>query len=117
MNSILDQSILCSAQGKELPNCNVRYTSKKNDANIWNVFPKCACGAACITNWKASSANRKVSSANRKVFSEDTEGFFQRVLGSYTHKFPKRGAALLMDLSELHLCLSELRLWSSELCL
>ena len=29
MNSILEQSILCPAQGKELPNCNVQYASKK----------------------------------------------------------------------------------------
>jgi len=70
MNSILEQSILCPAQGKELPNCNVRYTSKKMTPTF-----------------------------------EDTEGFFRRVLDSYPYKFPKRGAAFLMDLSELRLCL------------
>lgn len=36
------------------------------------------------------------------------EGFFQRVLGFYTHKFPKRSAASFMDIPELHVCLREL---------
>ena len=45
-----------------------------------------------------STANRKASSENRKVSSEESEGFFRRALGSYTHKLPKRGAALLMYL-------------------
>ena len=36
------------------------------------------------------------------------------MLGSYTHKFPKCGAALLTDLPELCLCLLEVCL-SSEL--
>jgi len=38
------------------------------------------------------------------------EGFFRRALGSYTHRFPKHGAALLTDLPEPQLCLPELRL-------
>jgi len=38
------------------------------------------------------------------------EGFFRRALGLYTHRFPKRGAASLMDLPGLRLRLSELRL-------
>jgi len=38
------------------------------------------------------------------------EGFFQRVLGLYTHRFPKRSAASLTDLLELRLCLPELHL-------
>jgi len=33
-----------------------------------------------------------------------SEGFFfQRVLGSYTHQFPKHGEASLMDILELRL--------------
>ena len=78
--------------------------SKKNYADIWNVFPKCVCGAACSANRKASSTNRKASSENWKVSSEEAEGFFQRALGSYTHTFPKHGAALLTDPLELCLC-------------
>ena len=61
-------------------------------------------------NWKASSENRKASSENRKVFSEESEGFFRRVLGLYTHKFPKRGAASLMYLPRSRLDLPRLRL-------
>jgi len=38
-----------------------------------------------------------------EVFFRESEGFLRRVLGSYTHKFQKRGAASLMDLPELHL--------------
>jgi len=44
-------------------------------------------------NRKASFENQKASSENRKVFSEESEGFIRRALGSYTHKFLKRGAA------------------------
>jgi len=68
-------------------------------------------------NQKASSKNRKASSENRKVFSEESEGFFRRVLGSYTHKFPKHGAASLtylpcsrLDLPRSRLGLLRLRL-------
>ena len=52
-----------------------------------------------------TATNQKASSENCKVSFEDMEGFFRRPLGSYTHKFPKRGAASLTDLPELHLCL------------
>ena len=61
-------------------------------------------------NWKASSENRKASSENRKVFAEESEGFFRRVLDSYAHKFPKRGAASLMHLPHSHLDLLRSRL-------
>ena len=61
-------------------------------------------------NWKASSANRKACSENQNVFSEEAEGFFRRVLGSYTHKFPKCGAASLMYLLRSRLGLLHLRL-------
>ena len=43
-----------------------------------------------------------------KVSSEEAEGFFRRALGLNTHKFPKRSAASLTDLTdlpELRLCL------------
>ena len=87
-------------------------THEKNDTNVRYVFLGCVCGAACTANWKSSSANRKASSTNQKassenhkVSSEDAEGFFQRALGSYTHKFPKHSAGSLTDLSELCLCL------------
>jgi len=60
---------------------------KKNDTDIWNVFPKFVCCAACTANQKASSANWKASSKKRKVSSEDMEGFFRRALGLYTLKF------------------------------
>ena len=50
-----------------------------------------------------------------KVSSEEAEGFFRRVLGLYTHRFPKRSAASLTDLPGLHLCLPELRLCLPEL--
>jgi len=45
-----------------------------------------------------------------KVSSEEAESFFRRALGSYTHRFPKRGAASLTDLPGLRLRLLELRL-------
>ena len=61
-------------------------------------------------NRKASSENRKASSENRKVFSEESEGFFRRALGSYTHKFPKRGAASLTYLPRSRLDLPRSRL-------
>ena len=77
---------------------------KKNDADIWNVFLR---HSLCRKS-KASSANWKVSSENWKVSSKEVEGFHRRVLGSYTHKFPKRGGASLTDLLELCLCLPEL---------
>ena len=38
------------------------------------------------------------------------EAFFRRLLGSYTHRFPKHGEASLTDLPGLRLCLLELRL-------
>ena len=76
---------------------------KKNDTDIQNLFPKFICGAACAANWKVSS--------------EEAEGFFRRALDLYTHKFPKRSAASLTDLSELCLCLPELCLCLPELCL
>ena len=50
-------------------------------------------------------------------FSEEAEGFFQRMLGLYTYKFLKRGAASLtylpcshLGLPRLHLGLPRLRL-------
>ena len=61
-------------------------------------------------NRKASSENRKASTENRKVFSEESEGFFRRALGSYTHKFPKRGAASLTYLPRSRLDLPRSRL-------
>ena len=45
------------------------------------------------------------------------EGFFQRALGSYSHKFPKRGAASLTYLSRLRLGLPHLHLGLPHLCL
>jgi len=57
-----------------------------------------------------SAVNRKASSENRKVFSEESEGFFRRALGSYTHKFPKRGAASLTYLPRSRLDLPRSRL-------
>jgi len=61
-------------------------------------------------NQKASSENRKACSGNWKVFSEESEGFFRRALGSYTHKFPKRGAASLTYLPRSRLDLLGSRL-------
>jgi len=61
-------------------------------------------------NRKASFENRKASSENRKVFSEESEGFFRRALGSYTHKFPIRGAASLTYLPRSRLDLPRSRL-------
>ena len=61
-------------------------------------------------NRKASSENRKASSENQKVFSKESEGFFRRALGSYTRKFPKRGAASLTCLPSSRLDLLHSRL-------
>ena len=66
---------------------------KKNDADIRNVFPKCICGTA------APQIGRLLLRVGR--FFQEVEGFFRRGLGLYTHKFPKRSAALLTDLPEL----------------
>jgi len=38
-----------------------------------------------------------------KLSSEEAEGSFRRVLGSYTHRFPKHGEASLTDLPGLRL--------------
>ena len=62
------------------------YASKKNDADIQNIFLKCNCSYL-----KASFSNRKVSSV---------EGFFQRALVLY---IPKCSAALFMDRLQLRL--------------
>ena len=32
---------------------------KKNDAGIWNAFPRYICSAARTANWKASSKNQR----------------------------------------------------------
>ena len=50
-------------------------------------------------------------------FFRKSEGFFRRALGSYTHKFPKRGAASLMYLPRSRLDLSRSRLGLPPLCL
>ena len=41
------------------------HQKKKNDTDIWNVFPKRVRGAACTANWKALSTNWKASSEER----------------------------------------------------
>ena len=46
---------------------NVQYMSKKNDANSWNVFPKCVLHHSCAANQKASSKNQKASFEERWV--------------------------------------------------
>jgi len=50
-------------------------------------------------------------------FSEEVEGFFRRVLGLCTHKFPKRGAASLTYLPRSHLGLPHSCLGLPHLCL
>jgi len=50
---------------------------------------------------RSCTENRKASSASQKISAEEAEGFFRRVLGSYTHTFPKHSAASLMDFPEL----------------
>jgi len=64
-----------------------------------------------------SAANHKASFENRKLFSEESEGFFRRALGSYTHKFPKRGAASLTYFPRSRLDLPRSRLGLPHLCL
>ena len=71
-------------------------TCQKNDADIQNVFQNVCLQHSCAEN--------------RKVSSNEVEGFFRTVVGSHTQTFPKHGAALLTDLLELCLRLSELRL-------
>jgi len=78
--------------------------------SIWSSMECLSKMHISTTNRKASSANQKVSSENQKVFFEEAEGFFQRALGSYTHKFPKRGAASLTYLLRSRLGLLHLRL-------
>ena len=61
------------------------------------LFQTCICGTAAPQNRVASS--------------EEAEDFLSRVLGLYTHKFPKHCAVLLTDLLEhLFFFLPELRL-------
>jgi len=64
---------------------------QKNDADIQNIFLKCNC------------SNLKASFSNQKVSSKEVEGFFQRALVLYMHKFPKCSAALFMDRLQLRL--------------
>ena len=68
---------------------------KKNDADIQSIF--------------LSMCLRHRLHCKSEGFFQELEGFVQIVLGSYTHKFPKRGAALLPDLPELCFCLLDLR--------
>ena len=75
----------------------------KIDATIRNTFPKCICG---VTPLQTGRLLLRIG----KFFSEESEGFFQRVLGSYTHKFPKRSAASLTYLPRSRLDLPHLRL-------
>jgi len=72
--------------------CTVRVF--KIDAAIQNAFPKCICG---MTLPQTGRLLPRIG----KFFSEESEDFFRRALVSYTHKFPKRGAASLMYLPRL----------------
>ena len=67
---------------------------KKNGTDLWRVF--------LIVLLAQLRHKLKGFSKNRKASSKEVEGVFQRVVGSCTHKFPKCGLALLMDLPELH---------------
>ena len=78
---------------------------KKNDADIQNAFPKCVCGAARAANQKASSTNRKASSENRRFLPKKRKASSEECWICTHIGFLKRGAALLMDLPGLRLCL------------
>ena len=87
------------------------------DAAIRNAFPKCVCGATPRQTGRLLPKTGRRLPRIGKFFSEESEGFFRRSLGSYTHKFPKRGAALLtylprslLDLPRSRLGLPRLRL-------
>jgi len=43
----------------------------------------------------STAANQEASSNNRKAYFKEVEGFLQRALGLYAHKFPKSRRALL----------------------
>ena len=59
-------------------------SKKKSDIDIQSVFPNMHLWWSCTTIQKASS--------------KEVKAFFQRALSSYTHKFPKHGAASLKNL-------------------
>jgi len=102
------ESIMFSRKLGKLMRMRKQYgTRLKIDAAIWNVFPKCVCSAT-------PPQTRRLLPRFGKFFSEESEGFFRRALGSYTHKFPKHGAALLTNLPRSRLDLPHLRLsWNS----
>jgi len=88
----------------------------KIDAAIQNTFPKYICGATPLQTGRLLPKIGRLPRIG-KFFSEELEGFFRRALGSYTHKFPKRGPASLtylprscLDLSHSRLSLLRLRL-------
>ena len=78
---------------------------KKYDADIWNIYLKCVCGAAAPQNRRFLLRVGRFLLRNGRLLLKSA---------GFIHKFPKCSAALLMDLLELRLCLPELRLvfWS-----
>ena len=102
-------SAMCVRTGTYLPlHTTVRVF--KIDAAIQNAFPKCVCGATPLQTGRLLPKIGRLLLRIRKFFSEESEGFFRRALVSYTHKFPKCGAALLTDLPRLRLDLPRSRL-------
>ena len=80
------------------------------DAAIQNAFPKCVCGATPPQTGRLLPRIGKFFPKNWKASSEE-------LLGLYTHKFPKRGAASLTYLPRSRLDLPRSRLGLPRLCL
>jgi len=73
-------------------------TRQKNDANIRNAFPKCACSTA-------RAANRKVSSESQRFFPKKRKASYEECWVRTHIWLPKCGAASITDLLGLHSCL------------
>jgi len=82
----------------------------KIDAAIRNTFPKCVCGVTPLQTGRFLLKIRRLLPRIGKFIPKKSEGFFRRALGSYTHNFPKRGAASLTYLPHSRLDLPRSRL-------
>jgi len=93
---------------------NLNYTNYGTRQKKWHRYSECFSEMRLrrSSHHKSEGFFHKLEDFFResKVSSKEVEGFFRRAPGSYTHRFPKCGAASLTDLPGLCLRLPELRL-------